>query len=105
MKTYYKTRGYIKHRYCNYCKNFIIMNHSSQMAGICYHHPSCEMFSPPQSPLFYSCACSNFSYSPIKNAYAIPSPSEINDWITAYRIRSRLNYETQMYKIDLNKHD
>ena len=87
-------------KYCNYCKHFINQTTDSYTCGICFgicfRHPRITRtgsFSakPPWCSPFYARACSSFYYSPIKNAWAIPSPSYIDEWKEAYTIRDKLH--------------
>ena len=87
--------------YCNYCKYFKDRIALSAVRGVCYEytrHPDIHL---PAYPEFYSQVCSNFSYSPIHNAFGIPSPSEVKDWQDTYMIRWNLDYEIKMHQCKL----
>ena len=88
------------HKYCNYCKHFINQTTDSYTCGVCFHHPRVtrtDSFSrnAPWYPPFYARACSAFYYSPLKNAWALPSPSYIDEWTEAYTTRDKLHHDIE----------
>ena len=40
-------------------------------------------------------ACSAFYYSSLKNAWALPSPSYIDEWTEAYTTRDKLHHDIE----------
>ena len=82
--------------YCNYCKHFKDRFILSAVRGVCSEYARDHDIHIPAYPEFYNRACSNFSYSPIHNAFGISSPSEVKDWCDTYQLRWHLNYDIKM---------
>jgi len=84
--------------YCNYCKHFLTNVFSNSWRGVCFEFPEIDFFEPPHFPCFFNEPCKEFSYSPIRNAFALTDPSYIKLWKSAYQIRHILHRDIEEFR-------